>query len=965
MDTSASSVRIATVAVAVLVAVSVAVLGINAGTAEGTDLQQEALQQEPDQALNETNLSGANTTLRGVMENDSAGWSMAEAGDVNGDGESDLLVGAPRRHDNSTHAGSAYLFYGPVDEGDINLSDADVTFEGQQRADRTGVAVAGGDLNGNGYADVVVGASHSNNSDGERYAGKVYVVSGGESLNGTVALGNDTTTIDGESWGDHAGYALDVVNHSSEESDLVVGAPYNNSTNTTAGAAYLIEGDEIEFGAGATQSLSDLGSKYAGEGLGDRAGWSVADAGDVDGDGRHDVIVGAYSADKGTNDAGAAYVIYGDDDPPAEATLGEANATLTGADTDDFAGYRVDGAGDVDGDGLADVVVGAPYNNETGTDAGAAYVVRGSDLSENVSLDDAALKLYGESENDLAGFAVSGGPCNETVYVGAPGVDSATGSAYAVGGNATGNASLSGAVATYLGEEEGDGAGFSLAGATNLTGDDTEELLVGAPFHDGNANDSGAAYLVTDACPTSEADVTDAPPEEAPDDGQEDEATIPVHDEPSETDDGDADDNETDDTEDDDDTEGNETDNSDDESTDENETDGSDIEDNVTDGNDSADNATDGNDSADNATDGNDTDDNVTDGNATVGNQTDTDTAETEDDGGTDAVERITPADGEVTVQPGTRMLFEVSVDESVDGPIAAEWTIDGETDYRLGPFHSEYRAEGEEFYKQTFTETGTHEVTATVLNGDQESVGTAEWTVTVEEGGTEAPSMSAADGGGEITLEEDEDTGLAIGEGDAIDLTLDVSDPDGDLHRVVWFYGLQDARLGTTSVSGAQDTATMSVERACQCPVIVWVVDESGAVTERPVWNFTITQPSETTSETATTGSQNGDGDSTVTREGDGDTATATQSSDSERNGSVTNDTSTVESDGTDSTATAERTTEGEDPANESEGPTTGDGDSTPVDGDSTDDIDSDETATEDGENGTTDQAAAVAASH
>jgi len=844
---SANLQRVVTVAVALLVTVSVAVVGVTLGTAEGPDLQQAALQMEADQSANESTLSEANITLRRIAENDSAGWSIAEAGDVNGDGETDLLVGAPRRHNNSTNTGTAYLFYGPLDEGDISLSDANVTFDGPQRADRTGVAVTGGDLDGDGYADVVIGAPHSNNSDDARYAGKVYVVSGGEDLDETVALGNESAVITGESNGDHAGYSLAVVNRSAEESELVVGAPYNNSTDTTAGAVYLIDGDEIEIDAGETQSLSDLGTKYAGENNGDRAGWSVADAGDVNGDGRHDVVVGAYRSDSGADDAGAAYVIYGGDESQNDTTLAEADAKLTGVEANDFTGYGVDGAGDVDGDGLADVIVGAPYNNETGTDAGAAYVVSGANVSGDVSLDDAALKLYGESENDLAGFAVSGGPCNESVYVGAPNADNATGSAYAVSGDATGEVSLAGAVATYNGEARGDGSGFALASATNLSDDGTEELLVGAPFNDSNANDSGAAYLLSDACPTSGEDVTDVPPAEAPDERGDDgdnETTIPVHDGPR---DDDKEEGETEDEREDDGDSDDGANVTEDGETVDNATDGDDTETDEADDNSAVGDETDDNGTAENETAENETADNVTDddpANTTTGNQTG-DGTENGTNASTDAAERITPVERDVTIEPGTQILFELSADETVEGPILAEWEIDGDTDYELGPFHTEYRAEGEEFYKQTFTEAGTYDVTATVLNQDLERVGTVEWTVRVEEGANEAPSATPADGGGEITLEEDDETGLAIDEGETVDLTLDVSDPDGNLHRVVWFYGLQDVRLGTTSVSGSQDTATISVERACQCPVIVWVVDESGTVTERTVWNFNITQSS------------------------------------------------------------------------------------------------------------------------
>jgi hypothetical protein len=135
--------------------------------------------------------------------------------------------------------------------------------------------------------------------------------------------------------------------------DFLVGAPHESAAGRWAGAAYLVLGSP-----GGEVALSAADAKLVGEGEDDHAGWSVAGAGDVDGDGRDDVLVGAFLQDAGAADAGVAYVVLGT--PSGEEPLSTASARLVGEEASDFAGWSVAGAGDVDGDGLADLLVVVP-----------------------------------------------------------------------------------------------------------------------------------------------------------------------------------------------------------------------------------------------------------------------------------------------------------------------------------------------------------------------------------------------------------------------------------------------------------------------------------------------------------------------------------------------------------------------------------------------------------------------------
>jgi len=322
-------------------------------------------------------------TVLGVAAGDNLGRSVAGAGDFNGDGYDDVVVGAPNNDLAGADAGAAYVVFGGPGADDL----PDLTLLGAAAGDYFGFSAAGaGDVNGDGYDDVIVGA-YSNDAGGAA-AGRAYVYFGGATPNAVADL-----TMTGAAASDYLGFAVagaGDVNHDGY-ADVVGGAYGNDAGGAAAGRAY------VYFGGASPNNVADL--TLTGAAASDWFGYAVAGAGDVNGDPYDDVIVGAYYTDAGGTHAGRAYVYYGGTSPDATADL-----TFTGAAAGDFFGRAVAGAGDVDGDGYGDVIVGAYLNDAGGADAGRAYLFYGGASTDLI----ADVVYTGAGAGNYFGYALAG-----------------------------------------------------------------------------------------------------------------------------------------------------------------------------------------------------------------------------------------------------------------------------------------------------------------------------------------------------------------------------------------------------------------------------------------------------------------------------------------------------------------------------------------------------------------------------
>ena len=492
-------------------------------------------------------LDGKGVTVYGADAGDRSGRSVSNAGDVNGDGFDDVIIGAELAdgaENASEDAGTSYLLFGSADFAGLgsidlaDLGDAGLALHGIDPGDSSGKIVSSaGDVNGDGFDDILIGAGQADGLDNSKQsAGETYLIFGRADLSAKTEINLDSlsgagVTFFGSDAFDNSGWisigtAGDVNGDGLD--DLIIGVP---SGDSTANATLSSGESSLVFGRKNWPQSINLDSEDGivaidGVDFVDKTGWAVMPAGDINGDGIDDLAVGAPNADPiGATVLGVTYVIFGKTDWHLSqgirlAELGQDGLTIYGADTYDDQGAAISNAGDVNGDGLDDLLIGAYSANSIDDSrpiAGESYLLLGrtswpvSGIIDLQFPDPLITTIYGDQSETRSGRSVSGaGDVNgdgfDDLVIGSensstPNISPArSGKTFVLFGGADwpqepidlANMNRPGIVITGAGPSDVSGRFVSRAG--DVDGDGFDDVIIGAFFADGPNNSRPSAW---------------------------------------------------------------------------------------------------------------------------------------------------------------------------------------------------------------------------------------------------------------------------------------------------------------------------------------------------------------------------------------------------------------------------------------------------------------------------------------
>ena len=376
-------------------------------------------------------VSSASYSLQGEVAADEAGDYMGFAGDVDGDGLDDVIIGSTHNSDGGVYAGKSYIILADSlgSASALELATADYSFIGGESGDYACVVAGAGDVDGDGLADVLIGATGYDGGGHE--AGAAFLVLGsGLVRDSTVELPGTEYTFLGWESSQHIANSLSTAGDVDGDglSDLLIG--------TNSDGAFLVLASSV--GGSSTTSLEDADYRFYYDADERLVAGHVASAGDLDGDGADDLIFGLREMDWSDDEGGQVNIVMAsslDSDPTFDLATADLMFVEDHGNGRATVGSAAASAGDVDGDSRPDLMIGAPYDfwwtgdEYAGEYVGSTFIFLNSSLDESgvVSLDSADAIFVGSPNDQSGSFVSTAGDVNRDglsdILIGAPGND--------------------------------------------------------------------------------------------------------------------------------------------------------------------------------------------------------------------------------------------------------------------------------------------------------------------------------------------------------------------------------------------------------------------------------------------------------------------------------------------------------------------------------------------------------------
>ncbi len=467
-------------------------------------------------------INSSTTNGPDLSSHDSFGTSIANIGDLNGDGTSDIAVGATGDGHGGSNSGAVHILF-MNDDGSVNqtieINSSTANGPDLNILDFFGSSIANiGDLNGDGTSDIAVGAAGDDNGGDDSGAVHILFMNDDGSVNNTIEINSSTANGPDLSQTDIFGSSIANIGDLNGDgtSDIAVGATGDDHGGDDSGAVHILFMND-DGSVEQTVEINDSTANGPELSDDDFFGSSIANIGDLNGDGTSDIVVGATGDDDGGDNRGAIHILLMNDDGSVDQTVEINDSTANGPELSDgdFFGSSIANIGDLDNNGTSDIAVDAQGNDDGGDNRGAIHILFMNDdgsVEQTIEINDSTEPGPVLSDNDIFGSSIAnigdldnngtsdiavgaidddhGGPSSGAIHI----IYLST--AVSHSGAIEQTIEINSSTANGPDLSQNDIFGSSIANIGDLDNNGTSDIAVGAPSDDNGGNNKGAIHIL-------------------------------------------------------------------------------------------------------------------------------------------------------------------------------------------------------------------------------------------------------------------------------------------------------------------------------------------------------------------------------------------------------------------------------------------------------------------------------------